>query len=48
MMKLMIMLMKITMIECVEKLDEKGPIILGPKTLPLYQFLFHSWLSEPD
>ena len=32
MMKLMIMLMKITMIECVEKLDEKGPIILGPKT----------------
>ena len=34
MMKLMIMLMKITMIECVEKLDEKGPIILGPKTLP--------------
>ena len=34
MMKLMIMLMKITMIECVEKLDEKGPIILGLKTLP--------------
>ena len=34
MIKLMIMLMKITMIECVEKLDEKGPIILGPKTLP--------------
>ena len=33
-MKLMIMLMKITMIECVEKLDEKGPIILGLKTLP--------------
>ena len=32
MIKLMIMLMKITMIECVEKLDEKGPIILGPKT----------------
>lgn len=47
MMKLMIMLMKITMIECVEKLDEKGPIILGLKPL-LYQFLFHSWLSEPD